>query len=311
VKVDSSDIVAPVSTRVHKIAWLVACVIVFAWGINFVFAKHALNQLDVGPFNFLRFTGMVILGWLVVIFTRGLRPIQRSDWLRVLLVALVGFCGYVFGFSVGLHLTSAFSASLMLALVPLWIIVLTAVQQRRLPNWPALFALLLAAAGCAIFVASRVSVSLGWGDLISLLVAGCYAGYLLLNRPLVARYPPLTLTTYFVTLAAMPILAATAPTLSEQDWTRVDNSGWLAMTWLTIVPVFVAWSVWIWVERHLATTKTSPLLFLVPVVSGLTAWLLLDETIEFGQIVGTAAVIVGLIINQRTSDVFGSQKSPG
>jgi drug/metabolite transporter (DMT)-like permease len=37
----------------------------------------------------------------------------------MLLVALVGFCGYGFGFSVGLNLTSAFSASLMLALVPL------------------------------------------------------------------------------------------------------------------------------------------------------------------------------------------------
>ena len=80
--------------------------------------------------------------------------------------------------------------------MPLWIIVLTAAKQRRLPSWPALLTLLLAAAGGATFVASRVSVSLGWGDLISLLVAGCYAGYLLLNRPLVARYHPLTLTTY-------------------------------------------------------------------------------------------------------------------
>ena len=186
-------------------------------------------------------------------------------------MALVGFCGYVSGFSVGLHLTSAFSASLMLALVPLWIIVLTAIKQSRLPSWPALLALLLTAAGCATFVASRVSVSLGWGDLISFLVAGCYAGYLLLNRPLVARYPPLTLTTYYVTLATIPILTATASSLGQQDWARVDSSGWLVMSWLTIVPVFVTWSVWIWVERHPATTKTAPLLFLVPVISGLTA----------------------------------------
>jgi drug/metabolite transporter (DMT)-like permease len=115
----------------------------------------------VSLFNFLRFTGMVILGWLVVIFTPGLRPIHRSNWLRMLLVALVGFCGYVFSFSAGLHLTSAFPASLMLALVPLWIIVLTAAKRRRLPSWPALLALLLAAAGCTTFVASRVSMSLG------------------------------------------------------------------------------------------------------------------------------------------------------
>jgi O-acetylserine/cysteine efflux transporter len=83
------------------------------------------------------------------------------------------------------------------------------------------------------------------------------------------------------------------------------------MSWLTIVPVFVAWSVWIWVERHLAATKTAPLLFLVPFISGLTAWLLLEETIQIGQIVGTAGVIVGLIINQLTPDAFAPQKTSG
>ncbi len=309
-KIDSSRAGVRVSAPVQTIAWFVACVVVFGWGVNFVFAKHALNQFDVGPFNFLRFTGMALLGWLVLVFTRGFHPIQRGDWLRILAVALVGFCGYVFGFSVGLHLTSAFSASILLALVPLWIVVLTSVEQRCLPSWPALLALVLAAAGSVTFVASRASVSLGWGDLISLLVAGCYAGYLLLNRPLVARYPPFTLTTYAVTLAAVPILAATASTLSEQDWTRVTGSGWLAMAWVTIAPVFVAWSAWSWVERHLATHLTAPLLFLVPVISGLTAWLLLDESIRIGQIIGTAAVIAGLIINQQTRDTSGFQNAP-
>ena len=107
-----------VSPAAGKIAWLVACAVVFGWGVNFVFAKHALNQFDVGSFNFLRFTGMVILGWFVTLATGAACPVHRSDRLRILSVALVGFCGYVFGFSVGLHLTSAFSASLLLALVP-------------------------------------------------------------------------------------------------------------------------------------------------------------------------------------------------
>ena len=85
----------------------------------------------------------------------------------------------------------------------------------------------------------------------------------------------------------------------DQDWTRVTSSGWLAMAWVVIAPVFVAWSVWNWVEQHLATTLTAPLLFLVPVISGLAAWILLDESIRVGQIIGAAAVISGLIINQR------------
>ncbi|MCO4835410.1 MAG: DMT family transporter, partial [Acidimicrobiaceae bacterium] len=214
-------------------------------------------------------------------------------------VAVVGFCGYVFGFSVGLSYTSAFSASLLLALVPLWVAIFTAAVTRERPPVKSLFALGLAASGTALFVASRTSISLGWGDAVSLVVAALYAAYLLLNRRLVEHYPPFTLTTYAASIAAVPILASTAFTLSRQDWGAVTTGGWLAMVWVIVGPVFVAWSLWNWVLRHLSPVQVAPLLFTVPVISGLAAWLFLDEQIAVGQIVGTAAVIGGLILNQR------------
>ena len=81
----------------------------------------------------------------------------------------------------------------------------------------------------------------------------------------------------------------------------VTASGWIAMAWVIIGPVFVAWSAWNWVQRQLASTRTAPMLFLVPIISGAAAWVFLDEAIQFGQIVGTAAVIAGLVLNQRAN----------
>ena len=285
----------------YRRAWLVASVVVFGWGLNFVLAKHALKQFSVGAFNFVRFGGMVALGWLVISATGGRTPVAREDRRRLALVAVVGFCGYVFGFSVGLAYTSAFSASLLLALVPLWVAIFTSVVSRKAPPPAALLSLGLAAGGTALFVGTRTSVSLGWGDAVSLVVAALYATYLLLNRRLVDRYPPFTLTTYAASIAAVPILALTAPTLPKQDWAAVTPGGWLAMIWVVIGPVFVAWSLWNWVLRYLSPSQVAPLLFTVPVTSGLAAWIFLDEQIAIGQIVGTAAVISGLILNQRAA----------
>ena len=292
---------ARILKQTRAVAWVVACSVVMVWGINFVFAKHALDQFDVGPFNFVRFGGMVVVGWLVLLTTGGVRRIEPSDRLRLLTVSLVGYCGYVFGFSVGLHLTSAFSASLLLALVPLWIVVFNSLSERRFPNAVSLVAFALASVGVTLFVTTRTAVSLGWGDLVSLVVAGLYAGYLLLNRPLIDRYPPFTLTTYAATLSAVPILALTAYSITEQDWSSISSSGWFAMAWAIIGPVFIAWSVWNWVQHHLATTRIAPLLFLVPVISGYAAWLILDESIQPGQIVGTVAVVGGLMLNHRAN----------
>ena len=297
----TKTVVARIKNRVHLAAWIIACFVVFAWGINFVLTKHALDQFDIAPFNFVRFGGMVVLGWLVLLTTGGVRPIESRDRLRLLMVSVVGYCGYVFGFSVGLHLTSAFSASLLLALVPLWIIVFNSLIERRFPNALSLAALALASAGVVTFVAARTSLSIGWGDLVSLVVAGFYAGYLLLNRPLVDRYPPFTLITYAATLAALPVLALTTYSIVRQDWSTISSTGWLAMIWAIFGPVFAAWSVWNWVQRHLATARIAPLLFLVPVISGYAAWLILDEPIQLGQIVGTVAVIGGLILSHRAN----------
>lgn len=70
------------------------------------------------------------------------------------------------------------------------------------------------------------------------------------------------------------------------------------MVWVVIVPVFVAWSVWNWVLQCLEPSQVAPLLFSLPVISGLTLWLVLDETIAPGQIAGTVLVIIGLVLNQ-------------
>jgi drug/metabolite transporter (DMT)-like permease len=73
------------------------------------------------------------------------------------------------------------------------------------------------------------------------------------------------------------------------------------MAWVIVGPVFVAWSLWNWVLRHLSPMQVAPLLFTVPVTSGLAAWLFLDEQITTGQILGAGAAIGGLIINQRAN----------
>ncbi|MYJ47985.1 MAG: DMT family transporter, partial [Acidimicrobiales bacterium] len=114
-------------------------------------------------------------------------------------------------------------------------------------------------------------------------------------------FKPFTLTTYATTIAAVPILALTVPTLGSQDWSGVDATGWAAMTWVVIGPVFVAWSVWNWVLRHLDAERVAPLLFTVPVTSGIAASVLLDEQIAGGQIAGTALVVAGLLLNRHAS----------
>ena len=97
-----------------------------------------------------------------------------------------------------------------------------------------------------------------------------------MNRELVDHYPPVTLTTYGVSIAAIPVVALTVWQLPNQEWATVTTAGWIAMVWVVVVPVFIAWSVWNWVLQRLEPKQVAPLLFSVPVISGLTSWAALD-----------------------------------
>ncbi|MFT7601190.1 MAG: drug/metabolite transporter (DMT)-like permease [Acidimicrobiales bacterium] len=176
---------SPETSSTNRRTWAIAAVVVFGWGINFVFAKHALNLFQLTTFNFFRFAGMSTLGWIVIASTGQIRPIEPQHRKLMVTVALVGFVGYVFGFSIGLKYTSAFSASLLLALVPLWVLAIAAIRDRQMPPTASLVGVSLAGIGTTMFVTARTSVTLGWGDLVSVVVAAAYASYLLMNRELV------------------------------------------------------------------------------------------------------------------------------
>ena len=77
------------ATSSARRAWIIAAVVVFGWGINFVFAKHALNQFDLATFNVFRFTGMAGLGWIVLAVTGQIRPIEPHHRKPMVLVAFV------------------------------------------------------------------------------------------------------------------------------------------------------------------------------------------------------------------------------
>jgi len=103
---------------------LTALVVVIIWGISAPVRKAALAQFDVLSFTALRFLGMLVLAWSVLCWHRYSKGAHRHITLADLLsLALSGVCGYtvyVFVGLVGLHYTTAFSNSLLLATAPLF-----------------------------------------------------------------------------------------------------------------------------------------------------------------------------------------------
>jgi drug/metabolite transporter (DMT)-like permease len=287
---------------------LVALLVVTIWGVNFVFIKAALDEWDPLAFTFVRYVGMLALSWGVLLWQRRQRgaalAVARADLGRVALAGLLGFSCYMLLSIIGLDYTTAFSNALLLAVAPLFVALLLrglGAEQVSGRQW---LALLVSFAGVVVFLSDKAADGLGSasaGDLISLAAAGFFAAYTVANRPLLARYPAPRVTAWTLAIGSVPVLLVTAPAFGAQDWSRFTALGWLLAAWAAIVPVYIAWTLWSWVNHRDGVGRASVFIFLTPIVGGVTSWLLLDEGFGALKIGGALLTLAGLVLARRAA----------
>jgi drug/metabolite transporter (DMT)-like permease len=305
-----------VKTTSLNTADLAALLVATIWGTNFVFLKALLEQFDVATFMFLRYAGMLMVAWLVL-FLRppehppagagaahrpGLWSLDRADLRRLALSGILGYACYIPLSTYGLNFTTAFSSALLIATAPIF----AALQlrwlrlERTVPaQW---IAMVVAFAGVVVFLLEKSRAGLqsaGMGDLISLAGAFFFAAYTVTNKPLLARYPASAITAYTLTIGALPVLAISLPSAFAQDWGRVTAAGWTGLAWSIIAPVYFAWTVWSWASARLGVGRTSVFMYLVPVVGGVTSWLLLGEGFGPLKVGGAGVILAGLALARR------------
>jgi drug/metabolite transporter (DMT)-like permease len=168
-------------------------------------------------------------------------------------------------------------------------------------QWPAMA---IAFGGVALFLGEKVRdgwTSAGLGDLISLAAAFFFAAYTVANRPLLARYPASVVMAWTLTIGATPVLLAALPRLPEEEWGAISPAAWLVVGWSTVMPVYVAYTIWAWVNHRDGVARTALFIYLVPIVGGVTSWLLLDEGFGAQKIAGALLTIGGLVLARRAA----------
>lgn len=279
---------------------LAQLVVVGLWASTFVVTKASFDQMSALAFIFARFALMTVLAFAVLIARRptGRRGIRRADWGRFALAGLSGYTFYQLGFVLGLDRTSPFSSSLLIAMVPLFTVLILATAGEPVPA-RAWLGIGVAAVGVALFLADKRGTGAEGtvlGDALSLGAAIAFAVYGVVNRPLVAAYPPETYTAYTLLAGTVPLLAISAPAAVAQDWSRVSPAGWLAVLYMVVLPVYVAYMLWNWAIARRGVAAATSFSLLVPVVSGALSALFFGEGFGPAKLTGAALVLAGLVV---------------
>lgn len=267
------------------------------WGLAFV----AIRQADLE----LTFVNLAIARWLItaVIFL-ALIPVigktktkfERKDVPRLLVVGFANVVGYHLFLNYAETTISAGLSSLLIALGPVFIVVLSFFLLHEKSGKKVVLALLLALLGIFILSVGSLSESdLGsFAGVVSAALGGlCYAIFTVGGKPLVQKYGSAPTTIYAGLVGTAMIL----PLLSQGFFAQMgalDSSGWIAVVYLGVLSSALGYLLFYALLSRKAVSSLSIQLYLIPVVALIGGLVLLNEPVTLSTVVGGALVLAAV-----------------
>ena len=271
--------------------------VVLMWAVNNIGMKITVAVLPPLAFVFARFAIVIAVVWGWVIWRRMPAALAARDLPLLALVGLTGFGAYNALFTIGVQRTSAFSAALLVSLGPVCTLILARLLGIEHPSLTQWLAVGLALLGVLVFVADKLHGegfgAAASGDLLIASAAPLFAIYNMAARPLTARYGATVTTGWAVTAGLVMIAPWSLPAAAGVAWGEVPLAAWAAVVFAAVFSMLIGYTLLSWAISRSGVARTSPYLFLVPVVTGIISALALGETFGPLKIAGAAMVLAG------------------
>lgn len=292
---------------------------VFLWGANFILAEVALQEMEPISFSVARFfMGGVTLVSLFYLQYRvfgdgeGLFPsVHRDDWMRLLLVSVLGATLAPWLGIEGLELTYGARASLWLALGPVLSSALGHLWDTERIGWTGYLGIGLAGLGTIVLAVDGLQPGRAYwlGDTLLFLALLMTVAELHLIKPLVTRYGSIPMIAARTTIGGLLYVLIATPSLVEEPWLALSTWTWIAI--LVGGGLGVGVGQWIKVRALDTLGPTRVVLYgnLVPVATLIIAWFTIGTNPSSLEVLAAAFIVLGALCLQ-VLDFRGSVASP-
>jgi drug/metabolite transporter (DMT)-like permease len=200
-----------------------------------------------------------------------------------------------------IRFTSIANSTLLANLAPIFVTAGSVWLFRDRISGRFLGGLVLALCGSALLVASSFEISMQTvlGDVLGMVTALFYAGYLLTVSHQRRDTSTIELM-WWSTLACAVVLLPVTLATGETFWPR-SAQGWGVLLGMALISQVAGQGLIAWAMAHLPAAFSSVSLLVQPVAAALLAWVLLAEAFGALQALGGAVVLAGIVICRMAS----------
>lgn len=240
------------------------------YGANYVIAKGVMpDYVAPNAFILMRVIGAVLVFW--TIFSFKYEKVTQKD------LALLALCG-LFGvgmnqllFFNGLMRTSPINAPIIMTATPIIVFVLSIFFLKEKATWVKWLGILLGAVGSiTLTLISAEASTTALGDIFIFLNAISYSVYLILVKPLMKKYKPLTVITWVFTFGLIYVLIWpwSRGEFTEIDWQTMPTDIFWRIVFVIIGVTVLPYLLTVLAMRTISPSVASSYIYLQPVFSG-------------------------------------------
>lgn len=239
------------------------------YGASHVLAKGVMpNYLSPNVFILMRVLGATLLFWLLMLINRR-EKIQVKDFGRLILCGLFGVAINQLCFFHGLNLSSSINSGIIMAVNPIMVLLLSFLLLKDKPSLINSLGILLGAVGAILLTwrGSSGSTDSWIGDIFLFINAMSYAIYLVIAKPLMQRYNPLTVITWVFSFGLLFVLAF-PPTIQDLLQTNLEIPAviWLKIAYVVVGVTFLTYLLTMYGLKYLSPSVSSAYIYTQPIL---------------------------------------------
>ncbi|MAP80564.1 MAG: EamA family transporter [Aequorivita sp.] len=274
------------------------------YGINHTIAKGLMPHV-IQPFGFivLRVGGAAILFWILSLFYKS-EKIDRKDWLRIVACAIFGMVLNMLMFFKGLSLSTPINSSVSMTITPVLLLLLTALILREHITWLKTTGIVLGLSGALILILFQEKTqtnapNIPLGNSLFILNAISYSFYIILVKPLVAKYKAITLLKFLFLIAFFINLPIGISEFYQVAWIELTASQIGQLAFVVVATSFLTYLFNIFALKQLSPSTVGVFIYLQPVIATIFAVMVGADTINALRIGAAALIFLGVYLSTR------------
>lgn len=271
---------------------------------NLIYALSFTIAKDVVP-NYVQPFGAIVIRVTVALtlftaiqFFFIKEKIKRADIGLLILCGLFGVAINQLLFFKGLSITTPINASLMMTTTPILVLLLSGIFHDEKITWLKVIGVLLGAIGAVLVIVSGKELTRGsgqtTGDVLVLINATSFAIYLVIVKPLMKKYHPLTVITWVFFFGWLFVMPVGWYEFSIINWQQFSPAIWAELAFIVIFTTFFAYLLNTMAMQYATPSVVGIYIYLQPALATIFALVLNRDEYPLIKIIATILIFAGV-----------------